>query len=65
MENKLLLEEIKRFRLLSGYNPGNTHYENEFIINESGVAIRDALKSGEELSRALRDIKGTSELRSV
>jgi hypothetical protein len=63
MENKLLLEEIKRFRLLSGYKPGNTHYENELIINERVTPLKDALKSGEELSRALRDIKGTSELR--
>jgi hypothetical protein len=65
MENKLLLEEIKRFRLLSGYKPGNTHYENELIINERVTPLKDALKSGEELSRALRDIKGTSELRSI
>ena len=58
MENKILLEEIKRFRLLSGYDPGKTHYENNYVINESEAVVRDLIK-------ALSDIKGTKELRSV
>jgi hypothetical protein len=58
MENKLLLEEIKRFRLMSGYDSGKTSTENNRYINEQESAVRDVVK-------ALKDAKAATELRSV
>lgn len=59
MENKLLLEEIKRFRLMSGYDSRKTSTENDRYLNESGeVAVRDLVK-------ALKDAKYATELRSA
>jgi hypothetical protein len=58
MENKLLLEEIKRFRLMSGYDSKKTSSENNRYLNEQESAVRDVVK-------ALKDAKAATELRSV
>lgn len=58
MENKLLLEEIKRFRLMSGYDSRKTSTENDRYLNEQETAFRDAVK-------AFKDAKLASELKSA
>jgi len=65
MTNRILLEEINRFRLLSGYNNTKTLTENEMEITEAPIPFRD-IQAAKGLNIASKELATvTRELESV
>lgn len=59
MINKLLLEEIQRFRLLSGYDSKKTLTENEVEIEEQGVlgSMKGITFATKDLGSVVKDLE--------
>ena len=59
MRNNLILEEIQRFRLLSGYKSSKTLTENEQEIEEQGVlgSMKGITFAAKDLSTVVKDLE--------
>lgn len=56
--NKLLLEELNKFKLLSSYNTKITLNENKFLISEAPKVMKDVISSIRIGDEILKDIIG-------
>ena len=59
MRNNLILEEIQRFRLLSGYKSSKTLTENEQEIEEQGVlgSMKGITFAAKDIEAVVKDLE--------